>query len=65
MQTKNYLLSHLPSFVKNGTGAGIYQNFWGSSSILIGAVFFKIKKLQISKNTSYRRENIENLITVV
>ena len=70
MQTKNYLLSHMPSFVKNGTGARIYSKFLRLTVNSYRCRIFQHQKASDLKNTkeknaSYRRENIKNLITVV
>ena len=70
MQTKNYLLSHLPSFVKNGTGARIYSKFLRRTVNSHRCRFFQDPTASDLKNTkekkaSHRRQNIKNLITVV
>ena len=70
MQTKNYLLSHMPSFVKNRTGARIYSKFLRLTVNSHRCRIFQHQRASDLKNTkeknaSYRRENIKNLITVV
>ena len=70
MQTKNYLRSHLPSFVKNGTGARIYSKFLRLTVNSHRCRIFQDQKASDLNNTkekkaSYRCENIKNLITVV
>lgn len=70
MQTKNYLLSHLPSFVKNGTGACIYSKFLMRTvnshrcRISQDPTASDLKNTK-EKKASHRRKNIKNLITVV
>ena len=65
MQTKNYLLSHFPSFVKNGTGARIYSKFLRRTVNSHRCRIFQDQTASDLKNTkekkaSHRRQNIKN-----
>ena len=65
MQTKNYLLSHFPSFVKNGTGARIYSKFVRRTVNSHRCRIFQDQTASDLKNTkekkaSHRRQNIKN-----